>query len=278
MFEFIKLQLRALAGIFRRDFRIFLRYPMNAVFRVIEPLFWLAPVYFMGKGFAINGQNQGFAAYTGSGDFMGFIILGAMLSSFVSSVFWGIGYSLKNQMDTGVLESNWLTPIPRVTHLIGQTLFNVLITTINSIAMGFIAWLFFGFDLSFEKIALAVLTALPMIVAIYGFGFAFAALVMLMRDANTLVDTGNFIVDMLSGSSFPVRVLPRFLMVIAMGIPLTYGYDAIRGMLIGTRTLLPLGQEQLILVVFMGVMLVLGALVFKWLERRCRQLGTTGMH
>lgn len=274
----MQIQLRAMAGMFRRDYKIFFRYPMNAIFRIVEPVAWLTPIYFMGKGFAINGENVGFAAYTGNGDYMAFIILGVILSSYVSAVLWGIGYSLKQQMDIGVLESNWLTPIPRITHLIGQTLFNVLITTLNSIGVALIIWLLFGFELNFEKILLAILTALPMIIAIYGFGFGFAALVMLMRDANTLVDTGNFIINLLSGANFPITVLPRFLLVVSLSIPLTYGYDAIRGMLLGTRTVLPIHQEQMILVVFMGAMVVLGVLVFKWLERRCKKLGTIGMH
>ena len=278
MRHFLRLQLRALAGIFKRDLHVFFRYPLDVVFRIFEPLFWIAPVYLMGRGFSVNGQNAGFAAYTGNGDYMAFIILGSVLSSYVSSVFWGIGFSLKRQMDTGVLESNWLTPIPRVTHLIGQTLFNMVCTTFTSLSTAYLAWVTFRFEINFSRIIPAILTAIPVIIAIYGFGFAFAAIVMLMRDANTLVDVGSFLVDVFSGTSFPVTVLPRFLFVIAISFPLTYGYDAIRGMLIGTRTLLPPGQEQLILIIFMAVTVTVGGLVFKWLERRCRQLGTTGMH
>lgn len=181
-------------------------------------------------------------------------------------------------MDTGVLESNWLTPIPRLTHLIGQSLFNVIVTTLNSGGMALVIWGIFGFEFNFEKIEAAILTALPMLVAIYGFGFGFAALVMLIREANTLIDTGNFILNNLSGANFPITVLPRFLTVISLSIPLTYGYDAVRGLLLGTKTILPIQTSQLILVIFMFVMIAFGVLVFKWLERRCRRLGTIGMH
>lgn len=278
MFGFLQKQLRAIIGIFVRDFKIFTRYPMNAIFRIFEPIIWFIPIYFMGKGFAVNGHNTGFAAYTGTGDYVAFLLLGAILSSYVSAVLWGIGFSLKNQMDTGVLESNWLTPIPRLTHLIGQTSFNVIVTTLNSCGMAIIIWIIFGFEFDFNKIGAAILTTLPMLVAIYGFGFGFAALVMLIREANTLIDTGNFIINSLSGANFPITVLPRFLMVISLSIPLTYGYDAVRGLLIGTKTIVPIQTSQMILVIFMFVMVVLGALVFKWLERRCRRLGTIGMH
>lgn len=278
MFGFLQKQLRAINGIFRRDFKIFIRYPLNAIFRIIEPIIWFVSIYFMGKGFAVNGHNAGFAAYTGTGDYIAFLLLGVILSSYVSAVLWGIGLSLKDQMDTGVLESNWLTPIPRLTHLIGQSLFNVIVTTLNSGGMALVIWGIFGFEFNFEKIGAAILTALPMLVAIYGFGFGFAALVMLIREANTLIDTGNFILNNLSGANFPITVLPRFLTVISLSIPLTYGYDAVRGLLLGTKTILPIRTSQLILVIFMFVMIAFGVLVFKWLERRCRRLGTIGMH
>jgi hypothetical protein len=59
--------------------------------------------------------------------------------------------------------------------------------------------------------------------------------VLLMRDANTLVDVSSYVVTMLSGANFPVHVLPGFLLPIALALPLTYGYDALRGALLDTR-------------------------------------------
>ena len=72
----------------------------------------------------------------------------------------------------------------------------------------------------------------PMLVALYGFGFAFAAIVLLLKEANTLIDTSNYMISMLSGSQFPVSVLPRFLLPLSLAIPLTYGFDAVRGHLL----------------------------------------------
>src|SRR4051812_25959713 len=94
---------RATLAIAKKDWLHFYRYPLNAIFRVIEPVMWLTPIYFLGKSFATGG-NSGFAAYTGTGDYMSFILLGSIITSYVSAVFWGMGYSLKNEMDSGVLE------------------------------------------------------------------------------------------------------------------------------------------------------------------------------
>ncbi|HEY6073844.1 MAG TPA: hypothetical protein VIV15_10725, partial [Anaerolineales bacterium] len=120
--------------------------------------------------------------------------------------------------------------------------------------------------------------ALPMLIGLYGFGFAFAALVLIVREANTLVDTSAFLVQIFSGTDFPISVLPKFLLPIALMLPLTYGLDAVRGFLIHTKTLLPLPVEIGLLIIFMFLLLWLGTRAFAALERRVRRLGTLGQH
>jgi ABC-2 type transport system permease protein len=85
-------------------------------------------------------------------------------------------------------------------------------------------------------------------------------------------------VQIFSGTNFPVNALPRWLLPISLALPLTYGFDATRGWLLGTRTILPLEYEIVLLVVFMFVMIFLGLHAFKALERRVRVLGTLGQH
>jgi len=273
----LKTQLRALFVIARKDWKVFWRYPLNAVSNVFQPIIWITPVYFMGKAFSTNGQALGFAAYSGTGDYMSFILLGTVLSNFILTVFWGMGYALKQDMDAGVLESNWLTPVSRLLILVGRTLTSLLTTAITSLIMLVVAGALFGFKPTGNTLA-AFLTAIPMLIGLYGFGFAFAAVVLLMREANTLVDVSSFLVQGLSGTSFPVQSLPAWLAPIALALPLTYGLDAVRGWLLNTQTILPLRVEIGLLIVFMFVMLWFGSWVFYRVERRVRTLGTLGQH
>lgn len=269
--------LRALFVIARKDWKVFWRYPLNALSSVFQPIIWITPVYFMGKAFSTNGQAAGFAIYSGTGDYMSYILLGTVLTNFIMTVFWGMGYALKNDMDSGVLESNWLTPIPRLLILVGRTLTSILTTTITSATMLILAGLLFGFRPTGSTFA-AILTAVPMLVGLYGFGFAFAGIVLLMREANTLVDVGSFLVQGFSGTNFPVQSLPYWLIPISLMLPLTYGLDAVRGFLLKTNTLLPIPAEIAILLFSMFVMLWIGAQVFHRVERRVRTLGTLGQH
>jgi ABC-2 type transport system permease protein len=269
--------LRAVLAIAKKDLLVFFRYPLNAVFGIVESVVWLVPVYFLGRAFATPSGNLGFAAYTGSDDYVSFILIGTVLSSYVSAVFWGMGYSLKQEMDSGVLESNWMTPLSRLLLLIGRTVASLAITTLNTVAVLVLGGLLFGFRVTGDVLAAAA-TVVPMVIALYGFGFAFAALVLILRDANTLVDVSSYLVIMLSGGRFPVQALPWFVLPIALIIPLTYGFDAVRGLLLNTTTLLPVAYEVAILLTFMVLMVPSGYAIFRLVERRCKKVGTLGMH
>ena len=269
--------LRALLAVVRKDWKQYWRYPLNAISTVFQPVIWLAPAYFMGRAFSVNGKALGFAQYSGTTDFTSFIILGTILGNFINAVFWGMGYALKNDMDTGVLESNWLMPIPRLIIPAGHSITNLAVTAMTSLGMLLVAGLVFGFHPSGD-IWSALLVILPMLIGLYGFGFAFAALVMIVREANAMVDMCAFLVQIFSGTDFPVSVLPRWLLPVALALPLTYGLDAARGLLLGTRTLFPIRLEIGLMLVFMVLTLWLGSRAFAALERRVRRLGTLGQH
>lgn len=269
--------LRAIAAITWKNWLHFVRYPLNAIFNIIQPLMWLTPIYFMGQSFRTAEGNVGFAGYAGTSDYMSFILVGFLLTSYISSVFWGMGYALKNEMDQGVLESNWMTPVPRILFLIGQTFNSLITTTISNVGILALAWWLFGFSIN-GNLLQAIAVALPMLLALYGFGFAFAAVVLLMRDANMLIDVSDFLVSIFSGSQFPVQVLPRYLLPIALALPLTYGFDVVRGLLLQTKTLLSIPTEVAILLLFMVITVPAGYAVFRLVERRIKKLGTVGMH
>jgi ABC-2 type transport system permease protein len=267
----------AILAIVKKDWLHFLRYPLNAIFYVLQPIILLTPVYFLGQSFSAQGRNAGFSAYSGSEDYMSFILLGTILGNYVSAVFWGMGFSLKNEMDSGVLESNWMTPTSRPLLLVGRTLTNVTTATLTGAGILFLGWLFFGFRVTGNLLATVAAVA-PMLIALYGFGFAFAALVLLMREPSTLIDVADWSIGILSGRQFPVNALPRLLLPISLALPLTYGFDVVRGYLLNTRTIIPMRYEIAILLVFMGIMAPAGYGIFKLVERRCRALGTLGLH
>src|SRR5690348_11345410 len=67
--------LYALWAITLKDWRHFWRYPLNALSQALQPLIWLTPIYFMGEVFSVGGQAKAFAGYSGTADYVSFILI-----------------------------------------------------------------------------------------------------------------------------------------------------------------------------------------------------------
>lgn len=264
-------------AVVRKEWLVFLRYPLNAVMRIVEPVMWLVPVYFMGMSFSEDGFAAGFAASTGTGDFLAFILMGSVVSSYVSAVMWGMGFSLKQEMEQGTLESLWLTPNSRLWLLIGRSTVSVLITGLNTLGALLVAYLLFGFEVT-GSIAAALVVLVPMVIALYGFGIAYAGVVLYLREANTLTDVGSYTLQLLTGVNFPVTALPRVLMIVGLTLPMTYAIDAIRALLIGATPLVTVPVSFAIVLVSMVVFLALGRNVFDRIDAKVRKMGTLSTH
>lgn len=269
--------LRVVRAVIVKELRVWLRYPANAVMTALMPVMWLTPVYFMGQSFSHNGQAAGFAAATGTGDFMAFVVLGGVVGAYVRAVFWGIGFSLKEEMEQGTLESLWLTPNPRLWLLIGRSAVSVVIATLYTIVVLPVVYFLFGLE-TVGNVAGALLILVPLVIGLYGFGIAYAGVVLYARDATTLTDIGSFLVEVVSGLNNPITSLPRALMVLGLAVPITYGVDAMRALMLGTRPLVPVPVSVAVVLLSMAVFLMLGRRVFDRVDARVRTMGTLGTH
>lgn len=273
----IRQEMAVLWAVMRKEWLIHLRYPMNLIMRFVEPLMWMAPVYFLGMSFAEDGQTLGFASTTGSSEFIAYILLGTVVGSYMSAVFWGIGFSLKQEMEQGTLESLWLTPTSRLWLLVGRSTISVLITGINTVSVMAGAYFLFGFQIG-DSIGQALLILVPTVIGLYGFGIAYAGVVLLLRDANTLSDVGNYLLGLLSGENFPVTSLPKALLVVGMTLPMTYAIDLLRVLLLDTKPLVAVPAAVAIIVASMFLFIVVGRWVFGRIDARVRRLGTLATH
>jgi len=275
--KWLRSQLRVMGAAARKEFLVFIRYPANAILSLIQPIMWLAPLYFMGKAFSVGGQAVGFQGFAGTSDYFSFVMVGAFMSSYISVAFWGMAYSIEEDMALGVLEPNWVTPANRVSMLLGRSFMYALLTTAQSLGVLLIGALLFDVTLGGDIIA-AVLIIVPMFIGLLGLGIGLAGVVLAIRRAQTAIDISSWVMSQLSGMQFPVSILPKPLMAIALTLPTTYGYDAVRSVVLGTDSLLPMRQEITILLASAAAMCIIGRAVFYGFDRRCQRLGGIGGH
>jgi ABC-2 type transport system permease protein len=271
--------LRALMAVVRREWTIFRRYPSWIIALFIWPLIF--PMMYILTARALAGPDgSGLAVFsqtTGATDFIGYIVIGTTVWMWQNIVLWDVGFSLRNEQMRGTLESNWLSPTWRFSFLLGQTgpqiISMLMFIGVTALEFG----LLFGVRLngSVWMIFLMMLAAIP---AIYGLGFAFASLVITVKEANAFVFLIRGLVMIFCGITFPISLLPDWMQSIAKWLPQTYLIHGMRAAAFSNARLPELLPDLIPLLLFGTFWLVLGYSTFLWMERRARRTGSIGQY
>jgi ABC-2 type transport system permease protein len=269
--------MRVFGAVFKKNLLEYVRYPVNFVFSLVMPIVWTLPIYFLIKSFTSDGTSVGLVSWIGTGDFYGYFMIGMAVSYINNTIFWNLGFSLKRLMDIGMLETTWGLPIGKTVYILAESFFSV-VRLVWELALLLVIFRFM-YGMSLPAGFSSVLPwFVPFFILMYGFGIGFASLVLLVKDANMMVDTTNFLINGITGTQNPPQVFPNFLLGVALAIPITYLLDLLRVKSLGVTPLIPPGLE--IAVVCVGTLFIpiAGYLFFRYTDRRCRTLGNLGAH
>jgi ABC-2 type transport system permease protein len=278
MIEELRREGRAAWAIARKDLQIARRYRFGAINQVFQPLYQtLIPGLLLGATFAIGGEAVGLAETAGTTDIAGYLFLGMLALNLTSAGFWGVAFSIKQELDAGTLEPGWLTPTRRETFLVGMTLGSLVLAVIATvILMGVGIWLF-GASMA-PRLAIAAPILAITTIGVLGIGYLIGAIVLRMNEASFFVDATDFLFVAVSGAAFPIVVLPEVVRWVAYLLPTTYALDLMRVTALGTRPLVPVPVEWLLLAVTSVILLVVGRWAWLRTEHRLRVLGALGQH
>lgn len=262
---------------FKKSVKIWLSYPIMMVFWAVAPFMWVLPFIFQGKALVGGMSSSSFQALTGSPNYLPFVLIGAMVSTYIFSGLWGVGNSLREETYWGTLEYIIVSPTNPIVVLLGKTLAEFVYATVNVIMQGLVATLFLGLNLTLAKIMPVFFIVLLLLIGFYGFAIAFAGFTLLIKEAHGWVHTLEWVFYLFSPIRYPVEVSTITKTLSAL-IPLTYALVAIRAIILLNKNVLHLGQTILILIVMDIILLITGYLTFRYLERKTKQAGTLSQY
>jgi len=260
-----------------KTMRIWLSYPIMIAFWGVFPLLWVMPFVFQGKALVGSMNSSAFEHLTGSGNYMAFVLIGAMVSTFVFSALWGVGNSLREETYWGTMEYIIASPTPPLVILVGKTLAEWVWATVMAVFQAAIIGIFFGVRFTLASILPVLLIVGLLMLGFYGFAIAFAGFTLLIKEVHGWVHTLEWVFFLFSPIRYPVQVNP-ITSFVSMLVPLTWALAAIRGIILLNRQHVNLWQTVGILLLMDAVLLVGGYLLFGVLERKTRRDGTVGMH
>ena len=217
------LRMRALA---RRNAYVLVREPHRlfdvTLWPVVDVLMFGSLAAFVGRGASSGGQQAA-----------GYLLAGIIL--------WHVVYQSQIAVSTGFLEETWtrnllnlmVTPITELEYLGGVVLLGIakLVMGVGLMALG--ALVFFSFDVAALGFALVPIAAVLLLV-----GWAISLLVIgcVLRfghGAEALAWGVMFVLMPLSGIFYPVDALPAAIRPLALALPTTYAFKALRGVVDG---------------------------------------------
>ena len=213
--------------------------------RAIQPALWLL---IFGETF-----TRLRAIPTGGLPYLDYLAPGIIAqSAMFIAIFYGI--QIIWERDSGVLTKLLVTPTPRAALVAGKAFAAGVKSVIQAVVVVIIAALL-GVALTWNPLKLLGV-ALAVVLASAFFSCLSICIAGIVLTRDRLMGIGQAITMPLffgSNALYPVSLMPAWLRVISKGNPLSYEVDALRGLLIGTPSHLPLDFGVLALAALAGI-------------------------
>lgn len=261
-----------LAAMTGKELTIMLRYPVEFVASfgqvfLIVAMLTLAGLMFSPGG--LDGGNQQTA---------GLVVYGFIVFMFLSDTLWTIGYNVRRDQKQGTLEQLYLSPASKFANLVSRIVVSLVWTGLLCVTAAILMSALID-ELPAYNLPLGVAVLAMTLAGTFGTGFAFAALTLRIKEsAQTLANLLQFVFMVFCAPFFPFAALPDFLRWVTYLVPLSYGVDAFRSVLMGLPAgypeLLPLWAELIIVTAFGLVMPAVGYWLYRREEDRARRSGS----
>jgi ABC-2 type transport system permease protein len=247
------IQLAAIYVLWLREMIKFFRAKSRVIGAIAMPVFMLV---FLGMGF----RRVEFPGLPPEIGYLQYLVPGIVgMTLLFTGAFTGMSVLMDRQF--GFLKEVMVTPASRISIVLGRIAGGATTSIIQALMMLFLS-IFLGFALpSLPMIAESVVIMLLISVIFICIGLILSSFMKDIHGFNTMTNFIIFPLFLLSGALFPVQNLPAAIQVFAYLDPLTYGVDALRGVLIG-YSVMNVYLDLAVLLVVSGVLVCVSGYCF----------------
>lgn len=245
-------ELEGIYAVWLREAKIYIREKERLVSAVVSPLLWI-----FGFGAGVGTTVESISGYS----YQMFIYPGIMVMTVLfTSLFYGIYIIWDRKLD--FLKEVLVAPISRASVFAGKMLggaTDAMVQVIYLIIIG----LFF-LDVPFTPLIIieAFLMLLLISIAMVSIGLVIGANLTSPEGFSLVINFVMWPMFFFSGALFPVSDLSPWLAAVTKINPMTYGVDAMRGIILGINHY-PLLLDTAVLVVFTAMMIGIGIMSFR---------------
>lgn len=256
-----------------KNMKFLMAYPIIFVFWAVFPIFWFIPFIFQGQAFVGGLQSASFGQITGTEEFIPFIVIGSVLNSYVNTLLYGMGESIRREALQGTLDYVLVAPTNKVYVLIGKALSESISSTMFAASQFAISALLFGMNLTLGVMLPVFLIVILLILGLYGLSLVLAAFSLLYKQSHDVSETIGYVFYVFSPVRYPLESLPFWAQIFGKIIPLTYALIIVRSIMLLGASLSSLYFEVLALLAIDAVLIFAGFYLFNWMENKAKKSG-----
>ncbi|MHB8067041.1 MAG: ABC transporter permease [Desulfobaccales bacterium] len=197
--------------------------------------------------------------------FIEFFIPGVIAMAVMTASLFGTVNMNTELLQKGIIRKLATTPITRTDWILSNILYQFILAIISTMAMLLVSYGVFHIDLHLN-VWLPVFLLLD-VFAFVGIGMVLTRFVQESQSAAAAANAIAFPMMFLSGSFFPIEMMPGFLQTFAKLLPLYYVNEGLRASMIFSDNLAAL-RYAAIIGVFAAVVFALGIMASKWQEAK----------
>jgi ABC-2 type transport system permease protein len=219
-----------------------------------------------------------FEAITATKDYKFYLLLGTTTLIIVMILLWDLTLWLRTQMQTGILEAIYLTPTKRFFILIGKSLSTVTFALMSFGASLLMGCAIFGINPLRGNVWLAITFIIIGIPGLIGISFLFAATVLKIKEARSIVGFAQWAIAFFMGALFPITVLPAALKYIAYTLPPTWIANGVRAAMLNTDYFYDLHFDLMMITLLSILLLCIGSALFRYTELNLKRNEGVGLY
>jgi ABC-2 type transport system permease protein len=247
--------MRVVYALWMREVRKYFRSPAQMIGTLGSPVMYLGVL-----GFGLGPIFQ----RAGEGSYLQFMAPGIMCMTILfTSTFSGMALLWDRQF--GFLKETLVAPVPRLTIMLGRTVGGATVALFQGLLV-FLVSLIAGFRPAHVLVVPTAILVMALVALVFSaMGTIIGSSLKEMQGFQIIMNFLVMPIFFLSGALYPLRNLPVALTILTRIDPLTYGVDALRGVLIGSSHF-GLALDILALAIAATLLLMLGAFRFSKIE------------
>ncbi len=223
------MDLKILVGIMKKDLLTKYRaYPIDFfVGNVLTGFYTILGAYMMYQLLFEKSMAASFHLYTGTSDYISYVLVGSLTYIFVVRTCLNVSRSLITELREGTLESLMLAPFKRVEYFLANMLVQT-VTTSFEVFVSLLVAIPFGIHFSNFDLVSFLVAVLVALYSFFGVSMVLGCIMLYTRDTYISQNTLFTFLFLVGGITFPSQYLPLWLRKLADLIPITRVITLIR--------------------------------------------------